>query len=399
LDPSSIVEDINGITGDQKAVSLEGQKGIASLAAHANKNAAEVDVELVEENGEKFVRFTNNAEYTYTQLYINLVDRVFTAGAEYTFKLTFKLSDGYTCTDSNERAILARLVDGKQRNHTVLSADELSEKDYTEWTTVEFTITAENAPTVLRMIIFADPGDCMDIKRLEIYGDVPTLDLPDPVIPDADAIKIACMGDSLTAGTGIPTAERSTYSYPGQLQQLLGSKYNVLNCGRAGATVLRNDSKYFNGAAAAYHYGSVQKYKDAQAFVPDIAVIMLGTNDGPRYIDKVGDDPAKQAEFKAEFVKELTSYGKTMESINPDVKIYLMLSPPYEKSAEKSENIKNNIHPIVREIAEANGWEVIDIYSAIEAHMTEGIYTDGLHFTKDGYAIIANAVAAAITNN
>ncbi|MBE6641378.1 MAG: hypothetical protein E7619_07310 [Ruminococcaceae bacterium] len=399
FDPSVIVEDITVITGDQKGVSLEGMKGISSLAAHANKSADKISVSVEEDDGEKLVRFTNEGEYTYSQLYINLADSVFTAGADYSFKLTFRLNNGYACTDSKGRAVIARLVDGKQRDFTVVSADELSSKDFSEWTTVEFGITAENAPTVLRIIIFANPGDHIDIKRLEIYGDVLSAEpITDPVVPDADAIKIACLGDSLTAGVGVPSEQRAALSYPGQLQALLGSKYNVLNCGRSGATVLTNFSKYFNGGTNAYHYGSVQKFKDAKDFAPDVAIIMLGTNDGPRYLDKAQGDPQKEAEYKAEFINELTGYGKAMETANPNVKVYLMLCPPYEKSADKNKNLVENIHPIIREVAENNGWTVIDAYSPISEANNNGaaIYSDGLHFVKEGYAIIAKTVAEAL---
>ena len=401
FDPSAISEDISAANNTNTAIT--GSTGVATIQAGPGSVNANIVVSLENEDGASFVRFTNTDTYTYSQFVLFLESDACPEAGEYTFDLTFRLSEGFTSTDANakQRAVILRALNGgsvKGDANVVTRAQLEAGETFTEWTTVSVTISPNSKVTGVAIIIFANPNDYIDIKSLAVYPPA-SEPLPDLVIPDADAIKIACMGDSLTAGTGIPTEERPIYSYPGQLQQLLGSKYNVLNCGRSGATVLRNDSKYFNGSPNAYHYGSVQKYKDAKAFAPDIAVIMLGTNDGPRYIDKVGDDPAKQAEFKAEFIKELEGYGKTMESLNPDVKIYLMLSPPYEKSAEKSENIKNNIHPIVREIAEANGWEVIDIYSAIEAHITEGIYTDGLHFTKDGYAIIANAVAAAITNN
>ena len=84
-----------------------------------------------------------------------------------------------------------------------------------------------------------------------------------------------------------------------------------------------------------------------------------------------------------------------MEDANPNVKVCLMLCPPYEKNAEKNENIVENIHPIIREVAENNGWTVIDAYSPISEANNNGkaLYSDGLHFVKEGYAIIANTVA------
>lgn len=49
-------------------------------------------------------------------------------------------------------------------------------------------------------------------------------------------VKVACVGNSITYGTGI--AEREKYAYPVQLQQLLGDAYEVGNFGRPGATLL-----------------------------------------------------------------------------------------------------------------------------------------------------------------
>jgi len=215
FDPSVIVEDITVITGDQKGVSLEGMKGISSLAAHANKSADKISVSVEEDDGEKLVRFTNEGEYTYSQLYINLADSVFTAGADYSFKLTFRLNNGYACTDSKGRAVIARLVDGKQRDFTVVSADELSSKDFSEWTTVEFGITAENAPTVLRIIIFANPGDHIDIKRLEIYGDVLSAEpITDPVVPDADASRSLVLVTALPQVSACPPSKERRFHIP-----------------------------------------------------------------------------------------------------------------------------------------------------------------------------------------
>jgi len=402
FDPSAITEDISGVTTDSVAIS--GSTGIASIQAGGSSNAKDTNyVSIENESGEKFIRFGNTGSYTYAQLVLFLESGACTETGEYTYELTYRLSEGFTGTDTNtkKRAVILRALNGSSPMgdvNVVTQADLQTDTDYTDWTTVTLTKSLDTAaPTAFSIIIFANPNDYIEIKSLKIYAETPDIELPELVVPDADAIKVACMGDSLTAGAGVDADLRDYYSYPAQLQTLLGSGYNVLNCGRSGATVLTNDSDYKNPANNAYHYGSVQKYEDAQAFAPDIAIIMLGTNDGPVYIDKVGDDAVMQAEFKAEFITELTGYGKTMESINPDVKIYLMLSPPYETNVVRSQNLVDNIHPIVREVAEANGWEVIDIYSAIEPHIAEGIYADGLHFTKDGYAIVAETVYDAIT--
>ena len=50
-------------------------------------------------------------------------------------------------------------------------------------------------------------------------------------------IKVACVGNSITYGTGV--ANREQKAYPVVLQRLLGKGYQVENFGKPGATLLR----------------------------------------------------------------------------------------------------------------------------------------------------------------
>ena len=52
----------------------------------------------------------------------------------------------------------------------------------------------------------------------------------------AQRIKVACVGNSVTYGYGIEN--RETNCYPAQLQQMLGDAYEVENFGHSGATLL-----------------------------------------------------------------------------------------------------------------------------------------------------------------
>ena len=79
-------------------------------------------------------------------------------------------------------------------------------------------------------------------------------------------IKVACVGDSITAGYNISGAD----TYPSQLQALLGSGYWVGNYGNSGTTELkRSDNTYWNSWA----------YRQSMQFKPNIVVIMFGAND------------------------------------------------------------------------------------------------------------------------
>jgi lysophospholipase L1-like esterase len=74
------------------------------------------------------------------------------------------------------------------------------------------------------------------------------------------SIRVACVGDSITAGT----------EYPVDLWQLLGSDYVVGNFGIGGATVaLGTGSSWMNETG----------FEVAKRFQPEIVVVALGTND------------------------------------------------------------------------------------------------------------------------
>ncbi len=87
----------------------------------------------------------------------------------------------------------------------------------------------------------------------------------------AAKIKVACVGDSITFGSGI--ADRENASYPAQLQKLLGEGFEVKNFGVSGRTMIsKSPSAWTN----------TQQYKDALAYQPDVVLIKLGTNDSKR---------------------------------------------------------------------------------------------------------------------
>jgi lysophospholipase L1-like esterase/dienelactone hydrolase len=83
-----------------------------------------------------------------------------------------------------------------------------------------------------------------------------------------ETIRITCIGASITGGARIENPE--LFSYPGQLQTLLGAGYRVSNFGVGGTTMLRKgDSPYWNTEA----------YRRALDSNPDIVFIDLGGND------------------------------------------------------------------------------------------------------------------------
>ncbi|MEZ0274660.1 MAG: GDSL-type esterase/lipase family protein, partial [Roseimicrobium sp.] len=81
--------------------------------------------------------------------------------------------------------------------------------------------------------------------------------------PASALTKVACVGDSITAGSGVKDPAKK---YPAQLGVLLGSEFEVKNFGVGGATMLDEGDK---------PYKKQKAYTSALEFVPDIVVIKL----------------------------------------------------------------------------------------------------------------------------
>ena len=85
--------------------------------------------------------------------------------------------------------------------------------------------------------------------------------------PAAAQLRIACLGDSITFGARI--ADREHSCYPAQLAALR-PRDEVRNFGVGGATLLLRADRPL---------ASTRAFRDAVAWRPDVAVVMLGTND------------------------------------------------------------------------------------------------------------------------
>ncbi len=81
-------------------------------------------------------------------------------------------------------------------------------------------------------------------------------------------IKVACVGDSIALGTGLPNAETS--SYPAQLQKILGYEFEVKNFAFANASISPDSPA---------SYAATPQFKDALKFQPNVVLIHLGTYD------------------------------------------------------------------------------------------------------------------------
>ncbi len=136
-------------------------------------------------------------------------------------------------------------------------------------------------------------------------------------IAEGETITVACVGDSITQGTGSSVA--SKYSYPAQLQKLLGKGFSVVNCGKASSYVMDLDSVYnVKKSSPNLWYPNTVEYTKLKNSDADIIIVMLGTNDA-----RSMTTPAAIDDFESAY-KALIADFATMET-KPEIYLSSMI--------------------------------------------------------------------------
>ena len=210
--------------------------------------------------------------------------------------------------------------------------------------------------------------------------------------PKTDAVKVACIGNSITDGHGIDMA--SQYGYPALLQKKLGDGYWVKNFGVSARTLLqKGDFPYTNEMA----------WKDALAFQPDVVVIKLGTNDSKPHNWKFGSEFKHDLQqmilaLRPDLAKPAKKKGrKAQQAITPRPRIFICTPiPAFKPSWDITETvIQNEIIPIQQEVAREYGLQLIDLHSLF-ADGAALVQPDGIHPNEKGVQRMAEIVANAV---
>ena len=216
--------------------------------------------------------------------------------------------------------------------------------------------------------------------------------------PQPGAIRVACIGNSITDGHGIDMATQ--YGYPAELQKKLGNGYWVKNFGVSARTMLnKGDYPYMNEMA----------WQDALAFKPDVVIIKLGTNDSKPY------NWQHNSEFRQDLEQMVTTLcpalaqpakkGKKNKSQKSQLssqkpQIFLCTPIPAFKSTWDINDsvIVNGIIPIQKEVAQKYGLRIIDLHTHY-ANDGDKMLTDGIHPDGKGAQRLAEIIAGEIKNN
>ena len=194
-------------------------------------------------------------------------------------------------------------------------------------------------------------------------------------------IKVACVGNSITYGTGIK--DREHFSYPVQLQKMLGDKYEVGNFGKPGATLLNHGHR---------PYMKQEEFRQAMAFKGDIAVIHLGIND---------TDPRNWPNYRDEFVKDYLTLMDSLRSANPKVRFILACMTPiadrHPRFMSGTKCWHDEIQDAIKTVARVSGAELIDFHAPLYPY--PNLLPDAIHPNPEGAGILAKTVYGGITGD
>ena len=182
-----------------------------------------------------------------------------------------------------------------------------------------------------------------------------------------EAIRMACIGDSITQAGGYVTA----------LQAAFGKSWEVANFGVSGATLLKTGDKPYN---------RLPQYAQALQRKPDVATIALGTN----------DSKPQNWSHKTEFEADYKSIIEDLRKSNRKVVIYCCVPPPAagNKWGINGAIIKDEVAPLVRKVAKDTSCYVIDLQEPLTG---KNCLADGVHPNGEGHKLMAAAIYKALT--
>jgi acyl-CoA thioesterase I len=184
-----------------------------------------------------------------------------------------------------------------------------------------------------------------------------------------EKIKLACVGDSITAGSGTSNGN----AYPAQLQRMLGEKWDVQNFGAGGRTLMNK---------ADNPYQTKGKLKEALAFEPDVVVIMLGTN----------DSKPQNWKFKDTFAADYKDLVSKFTELKTHPRIFVVLPCPVPGAGNFGINQANmnEVMPLIDGVAKEGKLGEIDVFSVMKGQ--DELLGDRVHPNNKGAEVLARTV-------
>ena len=209
---------------------------------------------------------------------------------------------------------------------------------------------------------------------------------------DFSGLKIACLGDSITAASNLESEEGyQQYSYPARLKELLGAK-EVYNLGIGGSSIGRYWSDPY-----------VERYREIPEDT-DVIIVMGGTNDGFCASDKEFGNLEDRAQRT--FCGDLDELMRGLREHYPDAEIFFATPLPnvlqdYLMSEREYLLPQQRFAETITTLAQEYDYEVIDLYNSNildshDANVVAEYIPDGVHGSHAGYQVMAEHFAAEI---
>lgn len=184
----------------------------------------------------------------------------------------------------------------------------------------------------------------------------------------SDAVRVACVGDSLTQST----------SYPLELLIRLGNRYSCRNFG-AGSTTISLDSET--------PYMNTSVFESALEFQPDLVIIMLGTNDAQPSLHQ----------YNTTFIDDYVKLVSEFQKLSSEPKIWIVLPPPIfsdQGGKISPDYFENTLIPLIKQVAQETGLPLIDVHSALVDYAD--YFPDGIHPNYEGGKLMATEIYNAV---
>lgn len=199
--------------------------------------------------------------------------------------------------------------------------------------------------------------------------------------------RVACLGDSITFGAQV--ADREHNAYPAQLGVLLGEAFEVRNFGVGGATLLRRADRPFM---------ATERFANALAWRPHVAVVILGTNDSCQ------NERRDCWQHHDDLAADARALIAALQGARADVRVVLCSPPPMFPAknglaSERAADLRARA-PRLRQVA-ATARAVAAAMPNVEylelgRTLRSRDVTDGVHTSPFGAERIARRVAEAI---
>ena len=196
-----------------------------------------------------------------------------------------------------------------------------------------------------------------------------------------EAKLVACIGDSNTEGHGLP--DPTNDCYPAQLERLLRQfdpNWETRNFGVGTTTVLsQGDFPYLDTTA----------YAEALESEPDVVILCFGPN---------GSRIPNRGKIEESYISGYLTLIDAFAALpsEPEIWICYPLKAFSAMYSISDEIIRDQIIPLITQIASERELPIIDFYKAFE-NSRELLQFDGIHPNTDGTRLMAEIISAFLT--